>query len=242
MSSILLFLWIFVTVLYPAATTHAELCDKCKKMSFDAAIGKCQKCGKDTSSLAFKLCSECSIKFDECEHCRKKLDKKDEAAQRKSNHKITSKKQADSKVSNIAKMAESFWDAVKTANIQKMQEYYDKQVILLPGSELLREQWGMKTEPNESGACIVPTNELLKAYEALINKTGKEIWRKRFDEISPRIVSTETAKTDNQLLNGVKSGDIIMKVMNMVGGECFYYVWRKDSNGQLRIVIELADY
>lgn len=241
MSSILLFLWILVAILYPAIT-RAELCDKCKKMGFVTAVGNCQKCGEDTSSLAFKLCSECSINLDECEHCRKKMNKKDDVLQRKSNPKTTGKKQVDSKVSDIAKMTEAFWDTVKTANIQKMQEYYAEQVILLPGSELLREQWGIKTEPNESGACIVLKNELFKAYEALINKIGKEMWRKRFNEVSPRIVSTEIAKTDNQLLNGVKCGDIIMKVTNMVGGECFYYVWRKDSNGQLRIVIELADY
>jgi RecJ-like exonuclease len=241
MKSGVIFLWI-VCALSSSVITRAELCDKCKKLSFDAAAGKCQKCGGDTSSMAFSLCHECSDKLSECEHCRKKLNKKHEPFQAKVDSKTKGKNTDTAKVSDIAKLAEDFWTAIKNANLQKMKEYYAEQVILLPGSELIRGQWGIKTEPDESGMCIVPKTELINAYETLINKTGRETWRKRFDEISPRIVSTEPAKKDDQPLKGVKSGDWIMKVTTMVGGETFYYVWRKTASGQLRVVIELADY
>jgi len=49
------------------------LCSECKTMGFDASLGTCEVCGRETSSGAFKLCNSCACKLKECQHCRKIL-------------------------------------------------------------------------------------------------------------------------------------------------------------------------
>ena len=56
-----------------AGVAPAELCTKCKARAYTADVGKCVACGGHTGSGAFKLCSKCSTKLGQCEHCRAKL-------------------------------------------------------------------------------------------------------------------------------------------------------------------------
>lgn len=56
-----------------AGVAPAELCTKCKARAYTTDVGKCAACGGHTSSGAFKLCSKCSTKLRQCEHCRAKL-------------------------------------------------------------------------------------------------------------------------------------------------------------------------
>jgi outer membrane protein assembly factor BamB len=63
-----------VVVLVLAAVAAAELCPKCKGLMYTADIGKCQECGGQTTSGAFKLCPACSKKLGQCEHCREALE------------------------------------------------------------------------------------------------------------------------------------------------------------------------
>ena len=56
-----------------AGAAAGELCTKCKAGFYTTDVGKCVVCGGHTSSGAFKLCSKCSTKLRQCEHCRAKL-------------------------------------------------------------------------------------------------------------------------------------------------------------------------
>ena len=67
----------------------AELCSKCKDKMFTQEIGKCVNCGSITTSGAFKLCSGCSAKLGECEHCRAALNPATKAPALKSRHAAT---------------------------------------------------------------------------------------------------------------------------------------------------------
>jgi hypothetical protein len=60
-------------VLLLAAAASAELCRQCRGMMYTQDIGVCVECGAQTSSGAFKLCKTCSVKLNQCKHCRKAL-------------------------------------------------------------------------------------------------------------------------------------------------------------------------
>lgn len=69
MSRMVMACWIMVFVLGAAVAAHAGLCEKCRNKSFIQAVGTCQRCGKTTSSKAFRLCAACSARLRQCEHC-----------------------------------------------------------------------------------------------------------------------------------------------------------------------------
>ncbi|MFP4055041.1 MAG: YbhB/YbcL family Raf kinase inhibitor-like protein [Phycisphaerae bacterium] len=57
----------------------ADLCKTCAGKMYIMSVGECEECDGHTSSGAHKLCKACSMKLNECEHCRAKLgDGKDE--------------------------------------------------------------------------------------------------------------------------------------------------------------------
>jgi serpin B len=45
------------------------LCAKCRDMMFTTDIGKCPKCGRETSSGAFKFCQSCARELGQCQAC-----------------------------------------------------------------------------------------------------------------------------------------------------------------------------
>ena len=53
----------------------ADLCPTCQDKMFTSDIGTCKECSKSTSSGAFRLCSPCSKKNQQCEACQAKLEK-----------------------------------------------------------------------------------------------------------------------------------------------------------------------
>jgi predicted secreted protein len=59
-----------LVLLGAAAGARAELCNECKKYAFIQSVGKCEVCGKETTSGAMRLCPACSVRLRQCEHCR----------------------------------------------------------------------------------------------------------------------------------------------------------------------------
>lgn len=63
-----------VVGLLAAGVARAELCEKCRGKAYTADVGRCQECGRDTASGAFRLCQVCSAKLGRCECCGERLD------------------------------------------------------------------------------------------------------------------------------------------------------------------------
>lgn len=60
-------------VAFWCATATAELCQKCRTLSYIAPVGKCISCDGTTGSGAFKLCKKCSGNQGKCQHCLSQL-------------------------------------------------------------------------------------------------------------------------------------------------------------------------
>jgi len=49
------------------------MCPKCKECGYDCAMGRCEDCSAETTSMAFKLCDRCAIVRKVCKVCKKSI-------------------------------------------------------------------------------------------------------------------------------------------------------------------------
>jgi hypothetical protein len=139
--------------------------------------------------------------------------------------------------------AKEFWTALAKGDTAAMKDFYAPQVTLLPGSELLKQQWGIKTAGDRSKPLVVTRDELLAAYGRMIAKIGRAKWSKAFGNVPGEKVVVKSAVTsaESALLDW-RQGDLVLQVRPDKDDNALRYVLRQSKSGTWEVVSELADY
>jgi hypothetical protein len=139
--------------------------------------------------------------------------------------------------------AKEFWAAVANGDPATMKDFYAKEVTLRPGSELLKEQWGIRGAGDRNKALLVSRDDLITAYQRMIDKVGREKWKKIFSSVPPeQVVVTSLVTTAQSLALNTIADDIVLKVQPGKKDDTFFYVFRRMKTGNWQVVAELADY
>jgi hypothetical protein len=138
--------------------------------------------------------------------------------------------------------AKEYWAALAKGDPAALKDFYAKEVTLRPGSELLKQDWGIKGAGDRSKALTVPRDELIAGYQRMIEKIGRDKWVKIFAKVpAERVVVTSTVAAAESAALGTQAGDLVLKVRPGEKDDTFSYVLRK-GNGSWQVVAELADY
>jgi hypothetical protein len=141
------------------------------------------------------------------------------------------------------KRAKEFWSALAKGDPAAMKDFYAKEVTLLPGSELLKEEWGIRGAGDRNKALLVSRDELIAAYQRMIDKAGRDKWAAVFGKVPAEKVEVTIAVTKAQgaALKTI-AGDIVLKVQATKKDDSLFYVLRPSATGGWQVVAELADY
>ncbi len=142
-----------------------------------------------------------------------------------------------------ADRAKGFWAALAKADWQAMQAFYAPKVLLKAGSEMLKPQWGVVPGTGDRGQdLLVERGRLMAGYRRMIEQIGKDKWTGIFSQIDARKISFVVCEKADQLLSGVRRGDLVMKVATGPGDDALLFVLRPDQQGRWLIVAEATDH
>jgi hypothetical protein len=142
--------------------------------------------------------------------------------------------------------AKEFWSAIAKGDPAGMKEFCANEVTLRPGSELLKQEWGIKGAGDRNKELRVSRDDLLAAYQRMIDKIGREKWIRIFGSVPAEKIVVSSMLTSAQSLNlQTKPGDLVLMVRPGNGDDTLYYVFRHVEMGSAsrwQIVAELTDY
>ena len=101
--------------------------------------------------------------------------------------------------------AKDFWKVFVKGDIAALQDQYADEVVLKAGSEFLKKEWGINESGERDKDKTVTKADLIKAYSAMLSKTGKDKWGKVFGGITEDKIRTKTLANKHVVLT-VKTG------------------------------------
>jgi hypothetical protein len=135
-----------------------------------------------------------------------------------------------------------FWQALTAGDTDRMADFYAAEVTLMAGSELLKKDWGLNSGDDRGKDLKVKRGDLIKAYQAIIAKTGVDKWRLALGKTPRDKVTTAVAKADDEGFKGVRKGDAILRAATGPGDDVLLFIFREDGVGIWFLVIEATDY
>jgi len=149
------------------------------------------------------------------------------------------------------KQGHRFWNAIGSLDEEILRSVYAPEVTLLPGSEMLKERYGL-SKAGGSIAAKVSSQKLVSALVQLVRKDqeGEEAWRANFKSEKHRLEFSVVSQAVNTLLTStgtarypLQAGDVIMQVF--LGDETarphYTFVLRREG-AALGVVAEQADW
>ena len=135
-----------------------------------------------------------------------------------------------------------FWKAVSEADTEKMATGYSPQVTLVAGSELLKKEWGLNPGGDRGKDLQVKREDLVVGYRAMIAKVGVEKWKGIFSNIGRNRISFAAAQEADQVLKGVRRGDVLMRVATGPGDDTLTFVLSRKADTTWCVRMEATDY
>jgi hypothetical protein len=89
-------------------------------------------------------------------------------------------------------VTEAFWNALVSGDIQQMEKHYAAEVTIRKGSEFLKKVWGINPSGDQSKDLVVKREDLMKAYNRLIDRVGVEDWQKSLKSIPKKRRKAQT--------------------------------------------------
>jgi hypothetical protein len=138
----------------------------------------------------------------------------------------------------------NLWFAIAKGNVGEMWAFWSPEVILLPGSELLKQEYGMNFDDGRDKPAKVRRAALLNGYQKLIEQVGREKWQADLANVIPDTIWFAVVAKDAERFPDTKQGDVIMTVpTGPLDENALRFVLRQDpTDKKWRVVMEQADY
>jgi hypothetical protein len=169
------------------------------------------------------------------------------------------------------KQAKVFWAAVVAGDTAGMAEIYADEVVLMAGSELLKERWELPGGGDRSRDLKVRKADLIAGYQRMIDELGgRERWSQPFspideskiffmtvvvsdwvaalERVAGRPLSEEARKGLNddkaagRILADIRLGDLFMRIDLPIGDDKLVFQLRQSTRGDWQVVGEATDY
>jgi len=136
------------------------------------------------------------------------------------------------------KLTKQLWQMIARAELKNMERFYASQVVLVRGSELLKPRWGIAKDRSKSTPMSRAT--LMKGYHTLFNKAGKR-WIRIFTKLKPtyHILNPQKNPKVTKWLGKLPPHSVIVGVKLR---DSFIFVWRLQTNGFWKVIMEYSDY
>jgi len=136
--------------------------------------------------------------------------------------------------------AMAFWSALSSARLDALKSFYARKVTLRAGSELLKRAHGL-TEQGRRKDLAVSRDRLIAAYKKLIDRVGKEKWKKVLARVKEDKI-TYLLATKRVRPMSTREGDVLVKVVTGPGDDAMFYIWRKGADGKWWLTEEQTDW
>lgn len=142
--------------------------------------------------------------------------------------------------------AHAFIKAMATGDPGQIMDFYDDSVVLMAGSELLKPEWGLAKSRVKDAE--VSKARLAGAVKQLIDGAGVPKWCSLWKAVKKdRTTVVKATQADQRVgantFRGVQPGDSLLVVQLSPGmDDKLAWAFRKNANGEWRIVREWTDY
>ena len=137
-------------------------------------------------------------------------------------------------------------DAVLRSDFKKLENTYASKVILMPGHEFLKTEYGLTAEPGRSKATEVERAKLIqamtKAAEGRPVRPAAEI-ATLMESLEFEVLNApvgDFVAPDSKLQFTIKEGDVLVKAAQPKGGD-FILLQLREEEGAWRVVAEYLD-
>jgi hypothetical protein len=135
------------------------------------------------------------------------------------------------------------WAAIAKADTTQMGSFYADEIVLLPGCELLKKEWGINSSGERNKAVTFKRADIMKGYQALFDKIGREKVQAVFGKVAEDKIKFSGVSLNDETFPGTRQGDIIMTVATGPGDDRLRFVLRKnEADKSWRVVMEQTDY
>lgn len=125
-------------------------------------------------------------------------------------------------------------------DLRSLSGFYTEEVFALPGSELLKPEWGGGEQDRDSGARVA-RDEWLARYGRLLEVQGLGKWRTGLKLSLLEQDWLSIAPPTNGLWEEARPEDLVL-TLRMVSDSPLSFVFRRDDVGRWRVVAERTDY
>jgi len=136
----------------------------------------------------------------------------------------------------------AFWKALADADIEAMKNFYAPEIILIAGSELLKEKWGINPTKTRNTNLKLSKESLMQGYRKMIAPERVEKWKTVFSSIDTAKIIFQSAKQYKKHFENLKDEDIAMIVPTNVGDDRLYFIFSKKQDNTWLITHEATDY
>ncbi|MFB3891328.1 MAG: hypothetical protein ACE15C_04815 [Phycisphaerae bacterium] len=147
---------------------------------------------------------------------------------------------ASAQADDHGRIAQEFVKALGSADLEVLKKMYADNVILMAGSELLKDEWGLVANGPRDKDALLAREKLIEGYGNLIARIGKEKWQALFGKLDTDRITTATLAEDRPPF--LKKGDLTVSVRPGRGDDTLTYHFRKSADGKWLVVAEKTDY
>mgnify|MGYP007022653952 CR=1 FL=1 len=105
-----------------------------------------------------------------------------------------------------------FWVAFSGAELLELGKFHSSQVVILKGSELLKQQWNLNLINGQAELSVITRDDLIETYGVMINKIGGIKWKKIFSQVKLDRIQFEPVDIRSSYYKSAKEGDVVMLV------------------------------